>query len=133
MPASSDLVVVGAGIVGLAIAAEAVRRRPGGVAWAGPTAVLALSREGYRLREVRPADLWESLTFPGFWRLLRRHRRAQVEEAALEMLPALLARHLDRDPPVMHVRNAPSPAATSSLALARWVVDQADENRRRSE
>ena len=28
---------------------------------------------------------------------------------------------------VLHVRNAPSPGATSSLAIARMIVDKADE------
>ena len=39
---------------------------------AGPNAVLALAREGYRWSDVRPADLAEVLRFGGFWRLARR-------------------------------------------------------------
>jgi len=31
---------------------------------------------------------------------------------------------LDRSPGVTHVRNAPSPAATSSLTLAQAIVDE---------
>lgn len=33
---------------------------------------------------------------------------------------------LDEDGPVVHVRNAPSPAATASLALARVIADRAE-------
>ncbi|OQO90820.1 hydroxyglutarate oxidase [Saccharomonospora piscinae] len=40
---------------------------------AGPNAVLALKREGYRWRDVSVTDLAETLTFPGTWRLARRH------------------------------------------------------------
>jgi len=36
---------------------------------AGPNAVLAFSREGYRWRTINPADLFETLTYGGFWKL----------------------------------------------------------------
>ena len=42
---------------------------------AGPNAVLAFAREGYRKTDVRLADLWDALTFPGLWRFLARHKR----------------------------------------------------------
>jgi (S)-2-hydroxyglutarate dehydrogenase len=42
---------------------------------AGPNAVLALAREGYRPTTVRPADLADTLGYPGFWRLARRFWR----------------------------------------------------------
>jgi len=44
------------------------RRVNGGVE-AGPNAVLAFSREGYRRSNVNPADLLTMLAFPGFWRM----------------------------------------------------------------
>lgn len=40
---------------------------------AGPNAVLALAREGYRWSTVRPAELAAVLRYPGFWRLARRN------------------------------------------------------------
>lgn len=40
---------------------------------AGPNAVLALRREGYRWRDVSVRDLAEVAGFPGTWRLARRH------------------------------------------------------------
>ena len=36
---------------------------------------------------------------------------------------------LDEAPNVTHIRNAPSPAATSSLALAKRIADAIDEAR----
>ncbi|MFF5094526.1 MULTISPECIES: L-2-hydroxyglutarate oxidase [Actinosynnema] len=40
---------------------------------AGPNAVLALSREGYRWGDVSAGDVAEVLRFPGTWRLARKH------------------------------------------------------------
>ena len=40
---------------------------------AGPNAVLALRREGYRWRDVSAADIAETVRFPGTWRLARRY------------------------------------------------------------
>jgi L-2-hydroxyglutarate oxidase LhgO len=125
----------------------------------GPNAVLALAKEGYKRTDIRPADLFRTLTWPGSLRLFRQHWRMGVHEyrgsfskrafaaAARAYVPELTARDLvaapagvraqavDRDGslvddfrisslgPVTAVRNAPSPAATSSLAIAEYVVD----------
>jgi (S)-2-hydroxyglutarate dehydrogenase len=130
-----------------------------GEIWAGPNAVLAFAREGYRLRDLRRRDLWETLSYRGFRLMARRYWRTGLSEAWGEVskrafvaamrkqVPAvgladLGARHagvraqavaedgtrlddfwLDETPNVTHIRNAPSPAATSSLALARRIVD----------
>ncbi|MFP3962214.1 L-2-hydroxyglutarate oxidase [Actinomadura fulvescens] len=135
------------------------RRVDGGVD-VGPNAVLALAREGYRRRDVRPAELWETLRWPGFRRLARRHWRTGLKEmygsvvkraflaearafvpelTAADMVPApagVRAQAVDADGslvddfrigsigPVTTVRNAPSPAATSSLAIAEYVADR---------
>jgi len=48
------------------------RRIQGGVE-AGPNAVLALAREGYRKTDIRPRELADTLTYGGFWRFLRRY------------------------------------------------------------
>src|SRR6185295_9789367 len=37
---------------------------------AGPNAVLAFAREGYRKSDINVSDLWDSLTFGGLWRFL---------------------------------------------------------------
>ena len=47
---------------------------------AGPNAVLALAREGYRWRTVQLRDLAETLRFAGFWRLAGQHYRSGMEE-----------------------------------------------------
>ena len=40
---------------------------------AGPNAVLAFAREGYRLGTVRAGELLGTLRYPGFWRMARRY------------------------------------------------------------
>jgi L-2-hydroxyglutarate oxidase LhgO len=138
-----------------------VNRRPDGQVWAGPNAVIALAREGYRRRDVNLHEAWETLAYPGFLRLARRFwrlgtlellrdlsRRAYAAQArrylpdltARDLLPApagIRAQAVARDglllddflfsqtERVLHVRNAPSPGATSSLAIARHVADRA--------
>ncbi len=127
----------------------------------GPNAVLALAREGYRRRDVRVADIAETLRSSGFRALARKHwrmgarelrgslfKRAFAAEArryvpdvsAADLVPApagVRAQALDPDGslvddfrinrigPVTAVRNAPSPGATSSMAIAEYIVEQA--------
>jgi L-2-hydroxyglutarate oxidase LhgO len=124
----------------------------------GPNAVPALAREGYRPRDFRWRDTVETVSWPGTWRMLRRHWRAAAGELARsarkqlfvaearryvpalsagDVLPApagVRAQALDRDGKlvddfrlsahggVVWVRNAPSPAATSSLAIAEELL-----------
>lgn len=124
----------------------------------GPNAVLATAREGYRRRDVDPGDLWDTVSWPGTWRVAGRHwasgarevarslsRRAFVAEARRyvpelrtdDVVPAragVRAQAVDRDGSlvddfrlvasggVVWVRNAPSPAATSSLAIAEELL-----------
>ena len=128
----------------------------------GPTALMAGARDAYRLGTLRRADLLETLTWPGTWRMLARWWRTGVTElrhaavraafvrAAARYVPELrsgdvenafagvraqaLARDgrlvddfvFSRTDRALHVRNAPSPAATSSLAIARHVADEAE-------
>jgi (S)-2-hydroxyglutarate dehydrogenase len=47
---------------------------------AGPNAVLALRREGYRWRDFSATDLFEVATFPGTWKLARKYGRTGAEE-----------------------------------------------------
>jgi L-2-hydroxyglutarate oxidase LhgO len=124
---------------------------------AGPNAVLAFAREGYRVRDVRPSELWETLSYPGFWHLARKYWRAGAAEVRGELSRRVFVGYLrrlvedisaddlepgpsgvraqamhrdgrllddfwlDESDRVIHVRNAPSPAATSSLALAGMI------------
>lgn len=128
---------------------------------AGPNAVLAWAREGYRKTAINPAELAETLTFPGFWRLagrywqvgmqemLRSYSKTRFVRALQRLVPAIAttdlqpggagvrAQALDasgrliddfvivRGDHSVHVLNAPSPAATSSLAIADHILNYA--------
>ena len=134
-------------------------RSADGSVHAGPNAVPTLAREGYRWRTVRPAELLQSLTYPGFLRLAGKHWRSGIAEiirsasrrlfvrSARELVPELDPGDLSRGrsgvralaltrsgelhddflievgPRSVHVLNAPSPAATSSLAIGTHVAD----------
>src|SRR6266700_891364 len=47
---------------------------------AGPNAVLAFAREGYRKTDVNPRDLYDSLSYSGLWNFLGRHARLSSAE-----------------------------------------------------
>ena len=51
----------------------------------GPSAVLAFAREGYRLADVDWAELWETLTYPGFQTLAARHWKKGLHELLQSM------------------------------------------------
>jgi len=125
---------------------------------AGPNAVLAFKREGYRKRDISARDLAEVLGYGGFWRLARAHWRdgtaemvrsfskAQFTKSLQELVPEVTSDDLVpsdagvraqallpdgglvddfllvEEPGALHVCNAPSPAATASLEIAREVV-----------
>lgn len=120
---------------------------------AGPNAVLATAREGYRLRDVDLRDVADALAFPGLWRFLKKHPGMALAELARSCSRELFCRALRRLVPevrpvdlapggagvraqamtpegalvqdfhvlardhALHVLNAPSPAATASLAI----------------
>lgn len=126
----------------------------------GPNAVLALHREGYRRQDVDLSDLWEMLTFPGFWRMVVRHGRYGLGELIRSISKQALLRSVQRlvpsikgkdlipsgagvraqavslegdllddfclieDARALHVCNAPSPAATASLAIGEYISDR---------
>jgi (S)-2-hydroxyglutarate dehydrogenase len=48
---------------------------------AGPNAVLALAREGYRATTLRPRDVAETFAYGGFWRLAGRYWRLAAYES----------------------------------------------------
>lgn len=47
---------------------------------AGPNAVLAFKREGYRKRDFNLGDAISSFTFPGFWRMAAKYWRMGLDE-----------------------------------------------------
>jgi len=77
------------------LGAHLTKKIDGGVL-AGPNAVLALKREGYRKTDVGLADLKEILVFPGFWRMARRHWRSALREAWRSLSKGAFLRALRR-------------------------------------
>jgi L-2-hydroxyglutarate oxidase len=71
-------------------------RRITGRVDAGPNAVLALAREGYRHTDVNLRDLASSLAFPGFWRMARQHWRSGLDEWHRSLSKAAFVRALQR-------------------------------------
>ncbi|MCU1302968.1 MAG: putative oxidoreductase [Candidatus Sulfotelmatobacter sp.] len=55
-------------------------RRINGRVDAGPNAVFAFRREGYRRFDISLRDLASSLAFPGFWRMAAKHWRSGANE-----------------------------------------------------
>ncbi len=127
---------------------------------AGPNAVLAFAREGYRFSDFNGKDVADVLSFPGFWRFLAQYPAMAVSEFAQSLSKARFCKALQRLVPevrmddlepghagvraqamkttgelvsdfhltggenIIHVLNAPSPAATASLAIGRYIVDR---------
>jgi L-2-hydroxyglutarate oxidase LhgO len=138
-------------------------KRIDGEVWAGPNAVLAFAREGYRRRDLSVRDLAGTLAYPGFRRLARRYLRTGLAEMWRDWWKPAFVRELQRYVPairadqltfgpsgvraqalsrdgslvddfslggsgrILHVQNAPSPAATSSLAIGRHLAQTAAE------
>jgi (S)-2-hydroxyglutarate dehydrogenase len=71
-------------------------RRITGKVDAGPNAVLALAREGYRHTDVSARDIASSLAFPGFWRMACRHWRSGLDEWRRSLSKPAFVRALQR-------------------------------------
>jgi L-2-hydroxyglutarate oxidase LhgO len=63
---------------------------------AGPNAVLALAREGYRKSDINLRDLWETLSFSGFRSVARRYWRMGLEEQVRSFSKRAFTRALQR-------------------------------------
>jgi (S)-2-hydroxyglutarate dehydrogenase len=136
------------------------RMMKGGVE-AGPNAVLAFRREGYRKRDIHLGELTEALLWPGFQKVVSKYWRTGISEmyrsfskaaftrALQELIPEIQQKDLqeggagvraqacDRtgglvddfliieESHVINVCNAPSPAATSSLAIGETIANLA--------
>ena len=127
---------------------------------AGPNAVLAFAREGYRKTDVNPRDLYDAVSYSGLWNFLGRHSRMCWDELRRSFSRRLFCQslqilvpeiqpedletggagvraqaitpqgdlvqdfHFAVQPNAIHVLNAPSPAATASLAIGEEIVEQ---------
>ncbi len=127
---------------------------------AGPNAVLALRREGYRMFDFDLREFWDAISYPGLWRFLIQYPSMVTYElyrsfskevfcrSLQRLVPAIQQEHLEEGSAgvraqamfpngklvedflfvhqgsLTHVVNAPSPAATSSLAIGRRIVEE---------
>ena len=131
---------------------------------AGPNAVLALRREGYRKRDFNLGDNLGNLAYPGFWKMALKYWKIGMGEVYRSYNKRVFLRDLQRLLPeikesdlasggsgvraqavakdgsllddfsiiqgrdAIHVLNAPSPGATSSLAIGEHIAGLAVEN-----
>lgn len=72
---------------------------------AGPNAVLAMSREGYRHRDVSPRDLADALAFSGLRRFLVRYPRQTLAELRRSLSKTMFCRSLQRLVPSIEKRD----------------------------
>ena len=63
---------------------------------AGPNAVLAFAREGYKKTDFNPVDLFDALSFGGLWKFLGRHKRMCWEELQRSFSKKLFCASLQR-------------------------------------
>jgi len=73
----------------------------GGGVEAGPNAVLAFAREGYRTMTVNVRELVDSLGYPGLWRFLARHAGASYHELRMSLSQRVFAAALQRMVPAL--------------------------------
>jgi L-2-hydroxyglutarate oxidase len=91
-----------------------------GAVHAGPNAVLALAREGYRWTTVLPRDVASVLRYPGFWRMARNNYRPGLTEVARSLSKKRFAASLARLVPGIAAEDlVPSPAGVRAQALRR--------------
>jgi len=139
-------------------------RMIGGGVEAGPNAVLAFKREGYKKSDVSVKDMADLIGYGGFWKMSRKHWKMGMAEfwrsfnkhafvtALQRLMPALKHEdvmpggsgvraqavdvnggllddfHVVRGAGMIHVLNAPSPAATSSLRIGKEIASMAIEH-----
>jgi (S)-2-hydroxyglutarate dehydrogenase len=95
-------------------------RRIGGKVDAGPNAVLAFAREGYRRSDVNLDDLVSSLTFRGFWRMAASNWRSACGEYYRSLSKSAFVRELQRLlPEVCEADLVPGDAGVRAQAIRR--------------
>ncbi len=87
---------------------------------AGPNAVLAWKREGYRKSDMDARDVAELLTFPGVWRMGARYWRPGLSELYRSCRKAAFVRALQRLVPEIRAADlAPGGSGVRAQALSR--------------
>lgn len=131
---------------------------------AGPNAVLAFKREGYKKQDFNIKDTFETFSWYGFHSIIKKYWKTGLEEfyrsfskkTFVKELKKLIheVEEVDLEPGgagvraqachksggliddflfvegerILHVCNAPSPAATSSLAIGKTIADKVMSN-----
>ena len=72
---------------------------------AGPNAVLAFKREGYKKTDFNAADLFDALSFGGLWKFLSQHKRMCWEEIKRSFSKKLFCQSLQRLVPEIRVED----------------------------
>ena len=86
---------------------------------AGPNAVLAFAREGYRKSDISARDFVGTLTYPGFWRFFRRYPRVCFDELRRSFSKELFCRSLNTLVPDVRPEDlAPGGAGVRAQAIA---------------
>ncbi|WP_394551192.1 L-2-hydroxyglutarate oxidase [Agromyces sp. MMS24-JH15] len=87
---------------------------------AGPNAVTALAREGYRWRDIRPAEAIGDLTYPGFLRMASKNVGVGIAEVRRSFSKHLFAKSLARLVPGITAADlVPAPAGVRAQAIRR--------------
>ncbi len=125
---------------------------------AGPNAVLAFKREGYKHSDISLNDLAELFLYKGFWKMAAKHYRMGFYEfyrslskqafttALQKLIPEITINDIEKNGAgvraqalepdgklvddfriielknMIHVLNAPSPAATASLSIGKTIA-----------
>ncbi len=129
---------------------------------AGPNAVLAFKKEGYKFSDFNFSETMETFTWPGFWKIVAKYGATGMDEiyrslsksaftkALQELIPEIQEQDLVtggagvraqacnrngillddfdivKNGNIIHVRNAPSPAATSCLSIGKQISELID-------
>jgi L-2-hydroxyglutarate oxidase len=97
-----------------------------GIVHAGPNAVLALARDGYRRRDVNVRDVLDILRFPGAYRLVARYPRTAIAEVYRDWWKAAYVREARRYIPELDpadMRFGPSGVRAQCVSPAGELVD----------
>ena len=86
-------------------------KRVDGTIEAGPNAVLAFAREGYRKTDVNMIDLVEYLRFSGFWRMSATHWKTGIDEQWRSLFKKVFAKSLQKLIPDIKEEDLCNPSA----------------------
>ncbi len=84
---------------------------------AGPNAVLALAREGYKWTDINLRDLADTFAWPGFWKLARKHWRMGGDEIIRSLSKKAFTHALQRlIPEIQEADLTPAPSGVRAQA-----------------